>query len=110
MAGGRNTPAPRSRGPVTPADITWTVTPGALAVLNPLRHGLGDWYVRTKTSVQQQLADYFSSKPDCLDKLGASISPVGARKRGGKCLKVRCPLPGSGKSGGLRLGVVAYCA
>lgn len=34
---------------------------------------------------------------------------MGATPAGGKILKVRWGLPGMGKSGGLRLAVVAYC-
>lgn len=42
-------------------------------------------------------------------KQGKSISPIGATAAGGKRLKVRWLIPGKGKSGGLRLAVVAYC-
>lgn len=41
--------------------------------------------------------------------LGKSISPMKATPRGGKVLKVRWAYPGCGKSGSLRLIVVAYC-
>ncbi|HEX4382081.1 MAG TPA: hypothetical protein VH083_04005 [Myxococcales bacterium] len=46
-----------------------------------------------------------------MDKQGSSISPMksSATAAGGKRLKVRWAMPGSGKSGGLRLAVAVYC-
>lgn len=46
---------------------------------------------------------------DCNNALGDTISPLKAMPKGGKVLKVRWGLPGCGKSGSLRLVVVAYC-
>jgi len=61
-----------------------------------------------KRALKEFLCDYFSIG-DCNQKLGKTISPMGATPGGGKVLKVRFGLPGGGKSGGLRLAVVAYC-
>lgn len=41
--------------------------------------------------------------------MGSTISPLGATKSGGKILKVRWKYMGAGKSGGLRLCLVAFC-
>lgn len=65
-------------------------------------------YEQDKRALQEFLCGYFSSG-DCTNALGDSISPLKATPKGGKVLKVRWALPGSGKSGSLRLVVVAYC-
>lgn len=48
------------------------------------------------------------STGDCDNSLGNAISPLKAAPRGGKVLKVRWAYPCCGKSGGVRLVVVAY--
>ena len=63
---------------------------------------------QNRRALQEFLCGYFSSG-DCNNSLGDSISPLKATPKGGKVLKVRWALPGSGKSGSLRLVVVAYC-
>ena len=91
-----------------PADGIWTVSPTATGLLH-VRDSLGETvYEQQKKSLQTFLCDYFSTGR-CDTKQGASISPLGATPAGGKILKVRWGLPGQGKSGGLRLCVVAYC-
>jgi len=65
-------------------------------------------YEQNKRALQGFLCGYFSSG-DCNNALGDSISPLRATPNGGKVLKVRWALPGRGKSGSLRLVVVAYC-
>lgn len=91
-----------------PSDGTWTVSPTA-AGLSQVRDSLGEAvYEGQKKSLQTFLCAYFSTG-HCDTKQGASISPLGATPAGGKILKVRWGLPGQGKSGGLRLCVVAYC-
>ncbi len=54
-------------------------------------------------SLQKYLCRYFSAASDCSREQGKSISPMGATKSGGKCLKVRWIVTGRGKSGGLRM-------
>lgn len=55
------------------------------------------------------MCGYFNAVTGCTTKQGKSISPIGTTADGGKVLKVRWLRPGSGKSGGLRFGFVAYC-
>lgn len=91
-----------------PSDGNWQVG-GAARLLIELRQQLTpEEYESNKRASQEFLCGYFSSG-DCDNALGDSISPLKATARGGKVLKVRWALPGSGKSGSLRLVVVAYC-
>lgn len=92
-----------------PEDGIWVVGKDATG-LEEVRKELGaQEYDRQKQAIKKFLCGYFSTS-ECRSKQGNSISPLGATKKGGKVLKVRWALPGSGKSGGLRLIVVAYCA
>jgi hypothetical protein len=95
---------------VTRQDITWEVLHDAQKDLAFVRAELGeDAYKETKHALQDLLCNYFNSGSQC-SKKGLSISPMGATELGGgKKLKVRWALPGGGKSGGLRLAVVAFC-
>lgn len=93
------------------ATIQWMVLPRARAVFAEVREALGaDAYERDKLRLQDFLCAYFGHG-NCMDRQGNSIAPMKstATARGGKCLKVRWATPGTGKSGGLRLAVVAYC-
>ncbi len=65
-------------------------------------------YGEQKQALKEFLCSYFSATT-CDRQQGNSISPVAATGAGGKVLKVRWGLPGQGKSGGLRLVIVAYC-
>jgi hypothetical protein len=92
-----------------PEDGTWIVRKDATG-LEEIRNELGaEEYDKQKLALQKFLCDYFSTGA-CISKLGASISPVSGAPKGGKALKVRWGLPGSGKSGGIRLIVVVFCA
>jgi hypothetical protein len=91
-----------------PSDGKWFVLKCASGV-RQARDLIGtDAYDKSKTALKRFLCGYFSSGA-CNSRLGKSISPVGATPKGGKILKVRWALPGGGKSGGLRLVVVAFC-
>lgn len=92
----------------TPEDGKWQL--GAQAtILRDLRERMGaEAYEADKAALKEFLCGYFSSG-DCRTALGSSICPVGATRKGGKVLKVRWAYPGCGKSGSLRLVVVAYC-
>lgn len=92
-----------------PADICWKLTPSALDSIEALRDFLGDDYPDEVRSLQEFLCDYFDATPDCSVKQGKSIASVAGAPEGGKGLKVRWALPGEGKSGGLRLAIVAFC-
>ncbi len=93
---------------VRPDDVLWIVGPKAHGI-KTLRETLDQQvYEETKQAIKEFLCGYFASG-DCRHEQGKSISPMGATPKGGKILKVRWGLPGRGKSGGLRLVVVAYC-
>jgi hypothetical protein len=98
---------------VKPSDITWEILDGARAEIDRLRGQMTpEAYEDDKRSLQAYLCNYFNSDDgkDCDAKQGKAISPVGfSTGQGGKCLKVRWAVPGQGKSGGLRLAVVADC-
>ena len=92
-------------------EIEWWVLPKAATVFAELRAAMGsEAYEQDKARLQDFLCAYFSVGT-CTDRQGNSIAPMRstATGKGGKCLKVRWATPGSGKSGGLRLAVVAYC-
>lgn len=92
--------------------MRWEVLPAAATVLEDVRASMSpDAFNADRGSLRLFLCAYFNSNQrDCTEKLGKSISPVGFKTpNGGKCLKVRWLIPGRGKSGGLRIAVVAYC-
>lgn len=89
-------------------DVIWQVTDTAHRDLGDDRAVLGRTeYSDGVTALRKVLCSYFEDK-QCSSK-ASSISPMGQTSNGGKILKVRWRTPGSGKSGGLRLVVVAYC-
>jgi hypothetical protein len=97
------------KGEIASGDVTWRVLAHAKRQLAPIRKELGDdVYEESRKTLKENLCAYFSSSGSCT-KRGRSVSPVGGTKGGGKRLKVRWALPGRGKSGSLRLAVVAYC-
>jgi hypothetical protein len=81
----------------------------SLGSIADIREQLGDDYAEEVPSLQEFLCGYFDAAADCNEKQGSSVSPVAGAPPGGKGLKVRWHLPGEGKSGGLRLAVVAFC-
>ncbi|MBZ0150274.1 MAG: hypothetical protein K8J09_01990 [Planctomycetes bacterium] len=93
-----------------PHDISWVICEAARATADTLRAELGDSrYQEVRIALKEFLCDYFSSVAACDNKLGKSISPVKCGMPGAKGLKVRFGYPGCGKSGGLRLAVLAFC-
>ena len=91
-----------------PEDGKWQVGEKA-TLLSALREQMTpEEYEQDKRALKEFLCGYFSSG-DCRNSQGSSISPMKATPRGGKVLKVRWAYPGCGKSGSLRLVVVAYC-
>lgn len=95
---------------VTREEIQWELAVAAVKSLRLIRDTLGEpAYGKDKLHLQEFLAAYFSSSPGCLEKSN-SIAPLAAHGLQGKLLKVRWGSPGRGKSGGLRLAVLAYCA
>ena len=99
---------------VRPVDVTWEVLKDAQPALDDIRKSMQtDQFEDDRKALQEYLCEYFNSAggKDCIQKQGRAISPVGfPTGPGGKCLKVRWGTPGGGKSGGLRLAVVVYCA
>ncbi len=93
---------------MTRAEVTWRTVRSVRAVLEPFKQALGVLkYDVSKAALQDHLCTYFASG-GC-SSAGGGVSPIGATASGGKQLKVRWALPGGGKRGGLRLGVIAYC-
>lgn len=91
-----------------PQDGTWQLGENA-TLLSELRQRMTpEDYEQDKLALKEFLCGYFSSG-DCRNSQGSSISPMKATPLGGKVLKVRWAYPGCGKSGSLRLVVVAYC-
>ena len=91
-----------------PQDGTWQLGKKA-TLLSELRQRMTpEDYEQEKQALKEFLCGYFSSG-DCRNSQGSSISPMKATPLGGKVLKVRWAYPGCGKSGSLRLVVVAYC-
>lgn len=91
-----------------PEDGKWQVGEKA-TLLSALREQMTpEEYEQDKRALKEFLCAYFSSG-DCRNSQGSSISPMKATPRGGKVLKVRWAYPGCGKSGSLRLVIVAYC-
>jgi len=91
-----------------PEDGKWRLGKDAELLLELRKQMTAEAYEAEKQALQRFLCGYFSSG-HCRNALGDSISPLKATRMGGKVLKVRWALPGSGKSGSLRLVVVAYC-
>jgi hypothetical protein len=98
---------------VTPNEIRWEILPAADDLFNSIRKKIkAEAYDAGKVALKQLLCAYFNSESgkNCDKKSGKTIAPVGSRTgKGGKCLKVRWLVPGQGKSGGMRIAVVAYC-
>ena len=92
-----------------PSDGIWTLSETAHTLRSLKKTWPAGKYEESKNALKEFLCSYFSSEHDCTSKQGKSISPIGATRRGGKVLKVRWMVPGGGKSGGLRLVVIAYC-
>lgn len=90
------------------SDGKWQVGPQAKLLFELRQQMNPEDYSAEKEALQDFLCGYFSSGK-CTNSQGDSISPLKATPLGGKVLKVRWGLPGGGKSGSLRLVVVAYC-
>lgn len=94
--------------PLVPGDIRWIVSTTATLALAPVRGALGASYQANRDALQRFLCNYFNAG-DCLGKMGKTISPIESGVARAKGFKVRWVLPGSGKSGGLRIAVLAFC-
>ncbi len=92
----------------SPEDGKWEIGKNA-TLLSDLRERMTpEEYAAQKKALKEFLCGDFSTG-NCTNSQGRSISPMKATPSGGKVLKVRWAYPGCGKSGSLRLVVVAYC-
>jgi hypothetical protein len=91
-----------------PEDGKWQLGGNATRLFELRQQMTPEEYEADRLALKQFLCGYFSSG-DCRTSQGSSICPVKGTPRGGKVLKVRWAYPGCGKSGSLRLVVVAYC-
>jgi hypothetical protein len=91
-----------------PRDVTWRLSDECRGDLRDVRAGFGDRYNAQIAALRESLCAFFSGDSACMSKHGTQISPVGGTEDGGKLLKVRWLRPGCGRSGGLRLALVAY--
>jgi hypothetical protein len=91
-----------------PSDGKWQIGRNAKLLIDLRQRMSTEDYELEKLALKKFLCGYFSSG-ECRHAQGSSICPVKAAPRGGKVLKVRWAYAGSGKSGSLRLVVVAYC-
>ncbi|CAN5202163.1 hypothetical protein BH09SUM1_BH09SUM1_25890 [soil metagenome] len=92
----------------SPEDGKWQIGAKATLLLDLRERMTAQQYEENKHALKKFLCGYFSSG-DCQSSQGSSICPVKGTRKGGKVLKVRWAYPGCGKSGSLRLVVVAYC-
>lgn len=94
---------------VRPTEVTWLVSEHCANDIKHIKVALGVSYAHNRTKLREMLCDYFSGDAGCSAPMGSTISTLGSACGTGKLLKVRWLLPGSGKSGGLRFAVVAFC-
>ena len=100
----------RNRRAITPGKITWCVLKHAREALIPIRRELGEAnYDEEKRAIKELFCQYINTAEKCAVK-GVGIFPIGSTRGKGKTFKMRWSIAGCGKSGGLRLAVVAYCA
>lgn len=93
-----------------PNEISWVICEAARPTANALKGQLGDVrYEAVRLGLKEFLCGYFSAVAACDSKLGKTISPIKCSVSEAKGLKVRFGFPGCGKSGGLRLAVLAFC-
>ncbi len=93
----------------SPGDGKWILSPTATELRQQRKLWNDEQYKEQKEAIKTFLCAYFSTHSDCRDRQGDSIVPIMSTPKGGKVLKMRWAFPGCGKSGGLRLVVVAYC-
>ncbi|MBL4847177.1 MAG: hypothetical protein JKY65_16785 [Planctomycetes bacterium] len=97
---------------LTVGDIHWrydNLNSELADLVDDVRGQLGARYAADVDALRLYLVQYFNSYRHCSEKQGDSINPIGASESGLKRLKVRWTYPGSGKSGGLRLGFLLDC-
>jgi len=96
--------------PLKAEHLNWVVTPRVRPLLEKIFKDDDPTLVRFPDRLSAILCPYYDATKG-LQKQGKSINPIGnGGVPGGKGFKVRFQLPGKGKSGGLRLGVLAICS
>jgi hypothetical protein len=95
---------------ITPGDIKWRLLKHAKEALAPVRKEFGNSsYADEKRAIKEFFCQYVNTGEHCATK-ALGISPLGGTKKNGKSFKMRWSIAGGGKSGGIRLALVAYCA
>jgi hypothetical protein len=91
-----------------PTELTWMVVGVAVGQLKAILDLIGEpLYNQMKAPMKSFLCGYYASTRG-LTKT-RSIFPIDSGVPGSKAFKVRWVIPGSGKSGGLRLIMLANC-
>lgn len=93
---------------VTPEQITWSIVPEARGQIKALPPEVHAHYGEMLTTFKETVCNFINTTQDC-DGKALGVSPLGGYGKGGKYLKVRVALFGRGKSGSLRVLVVACC-
>lgn len=98
---------------ITIDEINWRITRTARMLQAPFRSDdLMDHeaFQASKQALKELIVEYINSDGHCHEKMGDTVSPMGAAPDGGKAYKIRWALPGGGRSGGLRIAIVMFCA
>ena len=90
-----------------PGDGTWIVLPTAGNETARAAFS-AEIYGASVEALRLALCQYFSHGA-CDYAQGKFIRRIDTTKGGGKVMKVRWALPGTGKRGGLRMAIVVYC-
>jgi hypothetical protein len=93
--------------PLKPVHLKWQLSGGAIGSLKkafPDDPDLKQFIDR----LGHMLCPYYDATKGLAK--GTGVSPIACGVEGGKGFKVRFYLPGKGKRGGLRLGVLAVCS
>lgn len=89
--------------------VKWEVLPPARKVHAQLHaHLSADMAKDSVDGLRKLLCAYFSERDNC-DGKAIGVFPMGSTPCGDRAFKVRWKVPGAGKSGGLRLAIVAKC-
>ena len=94
---------------VEPSDITWELSSDAWKFVHGQTSEFQAHYEDIKAAFKAIVCDYITAVGNC-DQKTLGISPLGGLPDGEKLFKIRLPLPGRGKSGGLRVQFAANCA
>lgn len=94
---------------VEPGEITWELSTAAWKFVREQPPTFQEHYADIKEAFKVVVCEYINSAGRC-DQKALGFSPMGGTADGGELLKVRRPVPGAGKSGGLRVYVAVCCS